>query len=67
MGSILCLGLEVAASFTINTAIVRAIAPRTAVGAVCAAAGGAIVSFITAPYIHDATVRALSPYVDVTK
>lgn len=67
MGNILCLGIEAAASVTINTAIVRAIAPRTVVGAVCSAIGAGIVSFIAAPYIHDATVRALSPYVDVTK
>ena len=67
MGNILCLGIEAAASVTINTAIVRTIAPRTIVGAVCSAIGAGIVSFITAPYIHDATVRALSPYVDVTK
>lgn len=67
MGNILRLGIEAAASVTINTAIVRAIAPRTAVGAVCSAIGAGLVSFIAAPYIHDATVRALSPYVDVTK
>ena len=67
MGAILCLGIETVASLTINTAIVRAIAPRTAVGVVCAAIGGGVVSFIAAPYIHDATVRALSTYVDVTK
>ena len=67
MGSILCLGIEAVASLTINTAIVRAIAPRTAVGAVCTAIGAGVVNFITAPYIHDATVRTLSPYVDVTK
>ena len=67
MGNILCLGIEAAASVTINTAIVRAIAPRTAVGAVCSAIGAGLVSFVAAPYIHDATVRALSPYVDVTK
>lgn len=67
MSKILCLGIEAVSSVTINTAIVRAIAPRTVVGAVCSAIGAGIVSFIAAPYIHDATVRALSPYVDATK
>lgn len=53
MGKILCLA-----------AIGGAIRPQTPV---CTAVGTFVVNFVAAPYIHDATVRALSPYVDVTK
>lgn len=67
MGKILCLGVEAVVSCTICAAIGGAIRPRTPVGAVCTAVGTFAVNFVAAPYIHDATVRALSPYVDVTK
>lgn len=67
MGKILCLGIEAVVSCTIGAAIGGAIRPRTPVGVVCTAIGTFAVNFVAAPYIHDATVRALSPYVDVTK
>lgn len=67
MGNILCLGIETVASVTIGAAIGGAIAPRTVVGAVCTAIGTGVVGFVVAPYIHDATVRALRPYVDAAK
>ena len=67
MGNILCLGVEVVVSCTVGAALGRVIRPRTPVGVVCASVGTFAVSFILQPYIHDATVRALSPYVDVTK
>jgi hypothetical protein len=67
MGKILCLGVEAVVSCTIGAAIGGAIRPRTPVGVVCTAIGTFAVNFVAAPYIHDATVRALSPYVDVTK
>lgn len=67
MGKILCLGVEAIVSITIAAAIRGAIRPVTPVGAVCTAIGTAAVNFVAAPYIHDATARALSPYVDVTR
>ena len=67
MGKILCLGVEAVVSCTIGAALGGAIRPRTPVGVVCTAIGTFAVNFVAAPYIHDATVRALSPYVDVTK
>lgn len=67
MGKILCLGVEAVVSCTIGAALGGAIRPRTPVGAVCTAIGTFAVNFVAAPYIHDATVRALSSYVDVTK
>lgn len=67
MGKILCLGVEAVVSCAIGAAIGGAIRPQTPVGTVCTAVGTFVVNFVAAPYIHDATVRALSPYVDVTK
>nr|DAT63819.1 MAG TPA: hypothetical protein [Caudoviricetes sp.] len=66
MGKILCLGVEAVVSCTIGAALGGAIRPRTPVGVVCTAIGTFAVNFVAAPYIHDATVQALSPYVDVT-
>ena len=67
MGKILCLGVEAVVSCTIGAALGGAIRPRTPVGLVCTAIGTFSVNFVAATYIHDATVRALIPYVDVTK